>query len=352
MNKVKNRVITLSGQAATGKGTATNILIKKYEEQGMQVNVFATGDKFREYLRDVKELIKAIQDKDSQKCNELSYRETIRTIMYNNDGSLNEQSSHIIKDTIQKIKEKNIDLASYDIEKANRSETLKEIRSRIDQVLDGYVKDILIKEINSIENPNEIWILDSRLAGIIIPQDESCSIRLIGNEKERGLRAYKRFLGNFESFLELLSQTLNIDIDEIKEKLAAIDNKSQEELSDKQKLQEKFNKIENLLEKCVDQDIKNEILGKFSKIKEESYENEESAIEKTSKRTKGEQERFLERYQKDLEDERYYNAIIDTSNLTAEEVAQIIFDTEQKLYSKDGYKKIEKETETNFDEER
>ena len=75
-------------------------------------------------------------------------------------------------------------------------------------------------------------------------------------------------------------------------------------------------------------------------------------MKKTRKRKQVERERFLEKYHKDLEDEKYYNLIVDTSNLTAEEVAQIIFDTEQTLYGKDGYKRIEQEKETNSDEER
>lgn len=337
MANAKNRIITLSGQPATGKSTVKNILIQKYKEMGFEVKEFATGDKFREYFSDMVELLIAVKNKDSEKCNQLSQKEGIRKIMYTSDGSLKQESVKMIKETLDIMEERNFDFNSFDIEKANNSKSLSKIRKQIDLVIDRYIKEDLRNQINSSEKPNEIWIIDSRLAWNNIPEDESFSVRLISEEKVAGERAYKRFLQNFDNFVEMISKSHILNAINLKDKLLEINEKSKDEMNDEQKLQSKFDILETIINTCSDIKLKNQYFKKLLGIKEESYENLDIAIEKIAARKQGENERYKERYQVDLDDENNYKLIVDTSNLTPEEEAEMIVEAEQKSYTRNGY---------------
>ena len=60
MENFKNRIITISGDPASGKGTVTEELKRIYEAQGLEVEVVSVGDKFREIS--LKEYIKMFPD--------------------------------------------------------------------------------------------------------------------------------------------------------------------------------------------------------------------------------------------------------------------------------------------------
>lgn len=210
MINVKNRIITLSGQPATGKSTLRDMLIKEYKKLGFEVKEFSTGEKFREYFNDMMELLIAVKNKDSEKCSKLSEREAIKKIMYNSNGELKPESVKLIRETLSTMDERNFDFDSFDIEKANNSISLSKIREQIDLAIDRYIKEDLRNHINAKKRPNTIWIIDSRLAWNNIPKDESFSVRLIANEKIAGERAYNRFLTNklAEESYESLEQAI------------------------------------------------------------------------------------------------------------------------------------------------
>lgn len=80
--------------------------------------------------------------------------------------------------------------------------------------------------------------------------------------------------------------------------------------------------------------IREDIAGKrayndSTRGEEDKYDNIDEAIEATKKRKEGERSRYLERYGVDLEDERNYNLIIDTSFAKSEEVAKTILKCEE-----------------------
>ena len=122
------------------------------------------------------------------------------------------------------------------------------------------------REINSEERPNDVYIIDSRLAWHNIP--ESYAVRVTVDEEIAGQRVFN-------------DQTRG---------------------------------------------------------SEDSYETLEEAIEKTRQRKLGEIERYKDRYGVDLADPKNYDLIVDSSNLTPEELANIIINGE-KEYREDKFSK-------------
>lgn len=170
MDKIRNKIIALSGQPVTGKGTTTKALIEKLKEGGYKsenIHVVSTGNEFRRYFNILINFIKSLND--DEKMTELSETQEMKDIM----SSL-ERRLHFIN-TISKIKNSDIDIEHFSIEQANNLEELKEIRSIIDTLIDEGIRKKGI-EINSSNRPDEIWIIDSRLAFSNIP--EAFSVRL------------------------------------------------------------------------------------------------------------------------------------------------------------------------------
>ena len=97
-----------------------------------------------------------------------------------------ERRLHFIN-TISKIKNSDIDLENFSIEQANNLDKLKEIRSIIDTLIDEGIKKKGI-EINSVNNPDEIWIVDSRLAFSNIP--DAFSVRLTATPEVAAKRLF------------------------------------------------------------------------------------------------------------------------------------------------------------------
>ena len=63
MSDIRNKIIALSGQPVTGKGTTTKSLIKKLEEQGYEsdnIHVISTGNEFRSYFNTLLDFLRNI----------------------------------------------------------------------------------------------------------------------------------------------------------------------------------------------------------------------------------------------------------------------------------------------------
>ena len=64
---MENKIITISGEPVSGKGTTIKELIKKLELQGYareNIHLEATGPDFRRYFNSIIELIKNINNSD------------------------------------------------------------------------------------------------------------------------------------------------------------------------------------------------------------------------------------------------------------------------------------------------
>lgn len=182
-NKIKNRIIAISGEPVSGKGTTikkmTEFLIKKgYKDEN--IHIISTGHQFRDYFEKIIDFIRNINDE--KKLRELGQDTGIRQIL--NNGEYRE----ILKNTISNIQKNNINLDDISkISELNNSEIFAELRSVVDALIDGDIKR-MGEEINREERPNEIWIFDSRMAFDNIP--DAFSVRLTVNPHEAARRLY------------------------------------------------------------------------------------------------------------------------------------------------------------------
>ena len=123
---IKNCILTISGEPASGKSTVIKELIKIYKEQGYNVHLYSVGDFFREMAQ-----------------------------------------------------ERQLSIAEF-------NEYVKK-REDIDRLIDNKVKEYG-KRINSKKRPNDVYIFDSRLAWYNI--DNSFSIRLTVDNVIAGKRVF------------------------------------------------------------------------------------------------------------------------------------------------------------------
>ena len=139
-NRIKNKIITISGEPASGKSTVVKSLKKKYEEMGNIVHIVSTGHIFRELV------VKAYLQMHPEKTAE------------------------------------DVDLAALQLD-----EEFDKKRSEIDSKIDTEVQK-RGEEINSKERPKDVYIIDSRLAWHNIP--ESFAVRLTVSEEIAGKRVF------------------------------------------------------------------------------------------------------------------------------------------------------------------
>ena len=139
MNQIKNRIITISGEPVSGKSTVVKHLKSKYEEMGYNVHIISIGNTFRELAK--KEYLKMYPDRTEA-----------------NLADIQTDPSFVAK------------------------------RDMIDEMVDGEVAK-RGREINNVERPNDVYIIDSRLAWSNVP--ESYAVRLVVNENIAGDRVFK-----------------------------------------------------------------------------------------------------------------------------------------------------------------
>lgn len=51
MENIRNKIITISGEPASGKSTVVKEIKSKYEKQGFNVYIISVGDVFRETVK-------------------------------------------------------------------------------------------------------------------------------------------------------------------------------------------------------------------------------------------------------------------------------------------------------------
>ena len=138
MSEIKNRIITISGEPVSGKSTVVKRIKEKYEKMGFNVHIIQTGHFFREVI--MEEYRKMYPDRKDAK------------------------------------------LADVQADEAFASK-----RSEIDKIVDEEMRKKGL-QINSVARPDDVYIIDSRLAWHNIP--DSYAIRLTVDEQIAGERAF------------------------------------------------------------------------------------------------------------------------------------------------------------------
>ena len=138
LKEIKNKIITISGEPVSGKSTVVREIKELYEEKGYNVHIISVGNVFREMVK--KEYIKKYPDRT------------------------------------------NVSLADIQSDK----EFMKQIHS-----IDGKIDGTIVKKgkaFSEVERPNDVYILDSRLAWNNVPN--SYAIRLTVNDAIAGKRVF------------------------------------------------------------------------------------------------------------------------------------------------------------------
>lgn len=178
----KNKIIALSGQPVTGKGTTVKKIIEILEEQGYRkenIHVITTGHEFRNYFNSIFDFIKDYEN--------IEHEEEISQNPYLKELFELKENRELVIDTILKLKKNNIDINNLTIEHANNLKEFSHLRRIVDTIIDTNIAE-KGKEINSTERPDEIWIIDSRLAFHNIP--EAFSVRLISDPRVAAERLF------------------------------------------------------------------------------------------------------------------------------------------------------------------
>ena len=180
--KFRNKIIAISGQPVTGKGTNVKAIIEKFKQEGYNEenkHLPSTGDDFRRYFNSI---IGMIQNLDNEeKAKEFGENAEIKELLNN------EEYRKALAETVAKLKKSGINLRDFNIEQANNLEEFKKIRKVVDTLIDqGMARKGI--EINKEEKPDDIWIIDSRLAFHNIP--EAFSVRLTSKPEVAGKRLF------------------------------------------------------------------------------------------------------------------------------------------------------------------
>lgn len=156
MEEIKNRIITISGEPASGKSTVVKKLTKKYQDMGISVHIISVGTLFREMQ--VQEYNKMFPEKATSTLADIQADPEFKTKLFQIDK-----------------------LIDHEIEKKGL-------------------------EINSKERPNDIYIVDSRLAWKNIPC--SYSVRLTVSDDIAGKRVFNDSKRGAEDKYSTLSQAI------------------------------------------------------------------------------------------------------------------------------------------------
>ena len=170
-----NKIIAISGQPVTGKGTTVRAIIEKLKEQGYsdeKIHVITTGHEFRNYFNAISDFIRNYEN--SEEMERLSQSPYLKVFFEK------KEYRKILIDTVLKLRQNNIDTNNLSIEQANNLKEYSGLRKVIDTILDKGIEE-KGKEINSTPKPDEIWLIDSRLAFHNIPS--AFSVRLTATPK-------------------------------------------------------------------------------------------------------------------------------------------------------------------------
>ena len=164
------KIISISGNPLSGKSTVINKMLEKLKNKGFSdknIHLVSTGKMFREYFNKIMKLIENIDNEETLKG--FSEDQDMKKVLMNPTYRKKIQEVFIL------LKKSGYDTKKFDIANANNSPELGSIRHIIDNIIDTEIAE-LGKRILSENNPNEVWLIDSRLAFQNIPK--SFSVRL------------------------------------------------------------------------------------------------------------------------------------------------------------------------------
>ena len=184
----KVKIISISGMPVSGKSTTIKGIKETFEKKGYDnenIHIVSVGNRFRDYFNKIVTFIRDMEKKDA--LQEFVEDEDIKRIFENPE--YRKQISNIMAT----LKIMQYDAEKFDISNANNDPNLAGIRKIVDDIVDGDIERIG-KEILDRNNPNEVWLVDSRLAFHNIP--DSFAVRLtveprvaakrLFNDKSRG----------------------------------------------------------------------------------------------------------------------------------------------------------------------
>ena len=181
----KVRIISISGQPLSGKSTAIDKITELLKEKGIKeedIHVVSVGKKFREYFNKIMDLASDLKNKSKEELKEISVDEELKQFCSN------QLLRKKMKEALVNLLMSDFDFNKFDIEKANNSPELKEIRDLIDTIVDTKVAELGEEAIKN-NKENEVWIMDSRLAFSNIP--ESFAVRLTVRDDVAGKRLFE-----------------------------------------------------------------------------------------------------------------------------------------------------------------
>lgn len=164
------RIISISGNPVSGKSTVVNKMIEKLKDKGFSdenIHLISTGTIFRQYFNKIKTLLANIDNDDVLK--ELATDDFLINTL------LNPTYRQKIQNVYISLKKAGIDPSELDIADVTVDKELASIRHILDENIDPEIEK-LGKKILEENNPNEVWLIDSRLAFHNIP--ESFAVRL------------------------------------------------------------------------------------------------------------------------------------------------------------------------------
>ena len=179
METFQNKIIAISGEPVTGKGTNVKKIHERLLEKGYKeenIHIISTGDEFRSYFNIIGEIIKNIDNP-----------EKLKEIAKNDKNKILEKKElrQAIIEAIARLKENGVELSTFSIEEANNMPELAGVRNVVDTIIDTKIKQ-MGEEIGKQDRPDEIWIIDSRLAFANIP--EAFAVRLTCSPQIAGKR--------------------------------------------------------------------------------------------------------------------------------------------------------------------
>lgn len=134
---INNKIIAISGEPVSGKGTAVKAIISKLEKQGYEkenIHLISTGEEFRKFFNSIVDFIKKLNQPEELK--KIGKSPQLQQILKN------KEYRKVLKETIIKMQNSNIDLTNFSISNANSKSELSEIRRIVDTIIDGNIQQL------------------------------------------------------------------------------------------------------------------------------------------------------------------------------------------------------------------
>lgn len=137
--KMKNKIISLSGEPVSGKGTTTKTLISILRKEGYSeenIHVVSTGDEFRRYFKMAIDFIENLKLNNKEEYTHLAKTPELIEIMSN------DEYNEAFRKTAYQLLKNDIDTSKMSIGEMNNLEELKDIRKALDSLLDGRMRKL------------------------------------------------------------------------------------------------------------------------------------------------------------------------------------------------------------------